>query len=237
MESPSRFEADSVRDEKVKVLRAIRPMTREDVFTDTIRGQYRKYRDEPNVPPESQTATFGVVKLHVDNWRWQGVPFLLRSGKAMACQTTQIVIQFRPPPHMMFEGGPHVRLHLQPPGDPGAARRRHPVALLHQGARRRHAAAADRLELPLPAGLPGAHARGLSAAAAGRDARRPQPLHPRRRSGAGLGPDRPDPGRLGTRRGWLPLSLYEAGGWGPPSATAWMCRQGREWFDSCPVLG
>ena len=106
MESPSRFEADSVRDEKVKVLRAIRPMTREDVFTDTIRGQYRKYRDEPDVPPESQTATFGVVKLQIDNWRWQGVPFLLRSGKAMACQTTQIVIQFRPPPHMMFEGGP-----------------------------------------------------------------------------------------------------------------------------------
>ena len=71
-----------------------------------MRGQYRKYRDEPGVPPDSQTATFAAVKLTIDNWRWQGVPFFLRSGKAMACQTTQIVIQFRQPPHMMFAGGP-----------------------------------------------------------------------------------------------------------------------------------
>ena len=66
-------------------------------FTDTVRGQYRKYRDEPGVPPDSETATFAAVKLHIDNWRWQGVPFLLRSGKAMSCRTTQIVIQFRQP--------------------------------------------------------------------------------------------------------------------------------------------
>ena len=88
------------------MLRAVRIMKPEEVFTDTIRGQYRKYRDEPGVPPDSETATFGVVKLHIDNWRWQGVPFLLRSGKAMSCRTTQIVIQFRQPPHMMFQGGP-----------------------------------------------------------------------------------------------------------------------------------
>ncbi len=56
------------------------------------------------MPPGSETATFGAVKLHIDNWRWQGVPFCLRSGKAMSCPTTQIVIQFRQPPHMMFEG-------------------------------------------------------------------------------------------------------------------------------------
>ena len=106
MEAPPRFEADAVRDEKVKVLRSVRIMKPEEVFTDTVRGQYRKYRDEPGVPADSETATFGAVKLHIDNWRWQGVPFLLRSGKAMSCRTTQIVIQFRQAPHMMFEGGP-----------------------------------------------------------------------------------------------------------------------------------
>ena len=74
---------------------------------DTFRGQYRGYLAEPGVLPGSQTATFAAVKLWVDNWRWQGVPFYLRSGKAMSCRTTQIVIQFRQPPHMLFETGPH----------------------------------------------------------------------------------------------------------------------------------
>ena len=86
MEAPARFEADAIRDEKVKVLRSIRLMKPEDVSTDTIRGQYRRYRDEPGVPPDSETATFGAVKLHIDNWRWQGVPFLLaqRQGHVAA---------------------------------------------------------------------------------------------------------------------------------------------------------
>ena len=77
MEAPTRFEADAVRDEKVKVLRADpaswSPRT---LPRDTVRGQYRTYRDEPGVPPDSHTATFAAVKLHIDNWRWQGVPFL-----------------------------------------------------------------------------------------------------------------------------------------------------------------
>ena len=106
METPVRFEAEAVRDEKVKVLRAVRPLRLEDVATDTLRGQYRGYLAEPGVRPDSQTATFAAVKLHVDNWRWQGVPFYLRSGKAMSCGTTQLVIQFREPPYMLFEGGP-----------------------------------------------------------------------------------------------------------------------------------
>ena len=106
METPVRFEAEAVRDEKVKVLRAVRPLRLEDVATDTLRGQYRGYREEPGVRPDSHTATFAAVKLHVDNWRWQGVPFFLRSGKAMSCGTTQLVIQFRQPPYMLFEGGP-----------------------------------------------------------------------------------------------------------------------------------
>src|SRR6185369_793268 len=94
----------AVRNEKVKVLEAVRPMTPDRVASDTLRGQYRGYRQEPDVATDSQTATFGVVKLAVDNWRWQGVPFYLRSGKAMSCRTTQIVIQFRSPPTRVFGG-------------------------------------------------------------------------------------------------------------------------------------
>jgi glucose-6-phosphate 1-dehydrogenase len=103
MEAPARYEAEAVRDEKVKVLRAITRLSPAMVATDTLRGQYRGYRHEDDVPPDSQTATFAVVKLGVDNWRWQGVPFYLRSGKAMSCRTTQIVIQFRRPPTMVFD--------------------------------------------------------------------------------------------------------------------------------------
>ncbi|MCL2348441.1 MAG: glucose-6-phosphate dehydrogenase [Planctomycetaceae bacterium] len=104
MEPPARFEADAVRDEKVKVLRAIRAMTPEEVSVNTLRGQYRSYRDEPGVDKSSRVATFAAVKLMIDNWRWKDVPIYLRSGKGMSCRTTQIVIHFRKPPHMMFQG-------------------------------------------------------------------------------------------------------------------------------------
>jgi glucose-6-phosphate 1-dehydrogenase len=100
MEAPARFEAKLVRDEKVKVLQSVRRLTGADFATDTLRGQYQGYTAEDDIPSDSQTATFAAIKLHVDNWRWQGVPFYLRSGKAMSCRTTQIVIQFREPPHM-----------------------------------------------------------------------------------------------------------------------------------------
>ena len=95
MEAPVRYEADAIRDEKVKVLHAIRCPTPEQVRTDTMRGQYRGYTDAEEVPAGSCTATFAAVKFWVDNWRWQGVPFYLRSGKVMSCRTTQIVVQFR----------------------------------------------------------------------------------------------------------------------------------------------
>ncbi len=104
MEAPSRFEAQAVRDEKVKVLRAIRAMSPEEVAKNTIRGQYRTYRNEAGVAPGSRVTTFGAVKLMIDNWRWKDVPVFLRSGKGMSCRTTQILIQFRQPPHIMFQG-------------------------------------------------------------------------------------------------------------------------------------
>src|SRR5262245_8234454 len=105
MEAPARYASEFVRDEKVKVLRAMKPLGGADVARDTVRGQYAGYEQAPGVAAGSQTATFAAVKLHIENWRWQGVPFYLRSGKAMSCRTSQIVIQFRPPPIMMFNEG------------------------------------------------------------------------------------------------------------------------------------
>ena len=112
MEPPVTFNADAVRDEKVKVLRAVRPIPAEQLHDYAVRGQYgegtidgtnvRGYREEPDVAPDSGTPTFAALRLMVDNWRWQGVPFYLRSGKRLARHATEIAIQFRRPPHLMF---------------------------------------------------------------------------------------------------------------------------------------
>ncbi len=102
MEPPSSFDADALRNEKVKVLAAIRPYRPEDIATQTVRGQYQGYREAEGVAPDSDTATFAAMKLYIDNWRWQGVPFYLRSGKALARKTTEILIRFERPPHVMF---------------------------------------------------------------------------------------------------------------------------------------
>lgn len=99
MEPPAMFEADAVRNEKVKLLRAVRPIRIED----TVRAQYEGYGSTPGTSPDSQTATFAAAKLHIDNWRWQGVPFYLRSGKALKEKSTEIVIEFKQPPHVLFE--------------------------------------------------------------------------------------------------------------------------------------
>ena len=102
MEPPHIFEAEALRNEKVKVLNAVRRIPAEAVAHHAIAGQYQGYRAEPGVAPESQTATYAALRLFVDNWRWQGVPFYLRSGKALQDKTTEIIIQFRNPPHMLF---------------------------------------------------------------------------------------------------------------------------------------
>jgi glucose-6-phosphate 1-dehydrogenase len=102
MEPPAAFNAKFLRDEKVKVLQAVRRLTPQDVATATVRGQYRTYRDEPGVMKGSKTATFGAICLHVDNWRWQGVPFYLRSGKLLPAKVTEITVQFKDVPHQLF---------------------------------------------------------------------------------------------------------------------------------------
>jgi glucose-6-phosphate 1-dehydrogenase len=116
MEPPISFQGEGVRNEKVKVLDAIRPMQPEQILANTVRGQYGEgtihdqrvpaYRNEPKVPPQSKTETYAAVKLQVDNWRWAGVPFYLRSGKRMARRNTEIVITFRRPPLLLFQRTP-----------------------------------------------------------------------------------------------------------------------------------
>ena len=99
MEAPASFEADAVRNEKAKVLSAIRPIALED----TVRAQYTGYRQSEGVAPDSQTPTYAALKLYIDNWRWQGVPFYLRSGKALKEKSSEIIIRFQRPPHVMFD--------------------------------------------------------------------------------------------------------------------------------------
>ena len=121
LEPPASFKADAIRNEKVKVLSAIRPITPEKVAQDTVRGQYEGYRAEQGVAPNSETPTYAVVRFYIDNWRWQGIPFYLRSGKCLPKKTSEIMIQFRHPPHIMFNLAPGdeltpniLALHIQP---------------------------------------------------------------------------------------------------------------------------
>jgi glucose-6-phosphate 1-dehydrogenase len=114
MEPPSSLDAEAVRNEKTKVLDAIRPLQPEEILGATVRGQYGEgfisgkkvpaYRQEPGVAPNSKTETYAALRLDVENWRWAGVPFFVRSGKRLAKRDTRIVIQFRRPPLLLFRG-------------------------------------------------------------------------------------------------------------------------------------
>jgi glucose-6-phosphate 1-dehydrogenase len=96
MEPPASFQPNDLREEKVKALRSVRLFSKDEVNTATVRGQYKGYGDISGVAPDSQTETFAALRLYVDNPRWQGVPFYLRSGKFLAEKTSEIVIQFKP---------------------------------------------------------------------------------------------------------------------------------------------
>ena len=102
MEPPASFSASHLRNEKVKVLSAVQPMTPEQVSANTVRGQYKGYRSEDQVNPNSVTPTYAALRLYINNWRWKGVPFYLRSGKNLAEKQSQIIIQFKEPPLAMF---------------------------------------------------------------------------------------------------------------------------------------
>jgi glucose-6-phosphate 1-dehydrogenase len=113
MEPSNSFDADAIRDEQVKVLRAIQPFEPDDVLIDAVRGQYAAgrmpdgsavpgYREEPEVAPHTNTETYAALKLHIDTWRWAGVPFYLRTGKRLPGRFTEVVVQFRHAPNVMF---------------------------------------------------------------------------------------------------------------------------------------
>jgi glucose-6-phosphate 1-dehydrogenase len=131
MEPPISFEADAVRDEQAKILRAIQPLSPEEVLSRTVRGQYGEgviggvrvpaYRSESNVRPDSPTETFVALKLSIDNWRWADVPLYLRTGKRLPKRVTEIAIQFKRAPFVLFRKTPIERLtrnqlvlHIQP---------------------------------------------------------------------------------------------------------------------------
>ncbi len=114
MEPPATGDADSIRDEKLKVLKSLKPFAPDSVGRDVVRGQYRAgmvdgkavpaYVDEVKVPPGSRCETFVALRTEVQNWRWAGVPFYLRTGKRLAAHDAQIVVNFRPVPHAIFAG-------------------------------------------------------------------------------------------------------------------------------------
>jgi glucose-6-phosphate 1-dehydrogenase len=131
MEPPISFQADAVRDEQTKVLTAIQPMSAEEVSNRAVRGQYGEgdvegshvpaYRAEPKVRPDSATETYVALKMLIDNWRWADVPFYLRTGKRLPRRVTEIAIQFKPAPFVLFRDTPVERLspnrlvmHIQP---------------------------------------------------------------------------------------------------------------------------
>ncbi|MGY8768720.1 MAG: glucose-6-phosphate dehydrogenase [Pirellulales bacterium] len=236
MESPVHFNAGMVRDEKVKVLQAIRPMTGADFAQDTMRGQYQGYLEEEGVPKESQTATFAALRLWVDNWRWKGVPFYLRSGKSMSCRTTQIVIQYRSPAHTLFEGpqsssgldGNRLVIQIQPnEGIQMQIQSKVPDA----GMKTKMTQLDFRFDQHFSNDMPDAYQRLLLDALQG-DAS----LFARSDEvelawgiidpilGAWNSPAAPN------------LDIYEPGCWGPQQSSDWIESHGNQWFDVCPII-
>lgn len=218
LEPPSAFNARALRDEKVKVLQSVRPIS----LDDGVWGQYQGYRDEDGVAPGSNTPTYIALELHVDNWRWQGVPFYLRSGKKLAQKASEITLQFKPVPHSMFAQDAgltpnRLTLSIQPDEGmhlcieakiPGAGMRAAPVVMdFHFGEQfGAHSLpeAYERLLLDAVQGDAALFARSDEIELAWQLV---DPLL------AGVAPE-----------------LYEPGSWGPSAARALLAQGGREWI-------
>jgi glucose-6-phosphate 1-dehydrogenase len=222
-----------VRNEKVKVFSAIRPVSAEEVAAHSVRGQYRGYRDANGVASDSKTETYAALRLFVDNWRWQGVPFYLQSGKALATKSSQVLIQYRCPPHVMFplptgasllsnylslciqpDEGMHMRFEVKVPDTVAELR---PVDMdFHY---------ADDFGKDA---LPEAYQRLLL------DAIQGDASLFTRADGIELSWMLID----SIRAGWEspqapPLAEYERGSWGPEEASALLQRDGRNWLLGC----
>ncbi|MBN1813964.1 MAG: glucose-6-phosphate dehydrogenase [Anaerolineae bacterium] len=234
MEPPSVFSADALRNEKVEVLRAVRP------GDWNVRAQYSGYRDEPGIAPDSRTPTYAALKLFVDNWRWGGVPFYLRSGKALAAKETEIVVQFKQVPHTMFSppGGagipsnvlslciqPHEGIHLCfQAKELGAGTRSRSVNMTFHY-EREFRSGADTDVNPLP----DAYERLLLDAIQGDGS-----LFARHDE-IELAWKLVDPIIAGWERPDAPpLAFYEPGSWGPTEADELLAKdEGRVWYSGC----
>jgi len=239
MEPPISLNADRVRDEKVKLMRSIRPFPLDKLDQFVVRGQYLPgsidgtevpgYREEPGVDPGSRTETFVAAKLFVDNWRWQGVPFYLRVGKRMARKISEIGIVFKRVPYSMFaplplsELSPNVlALNIQP--EEG-------ISLTIQAKRPGPKLCMDSLTMDFRyreifgVELPDAYERLLLDCMLG-----DQTLF-WRSDGIEVAWSLITPvlERWGEDPGSCPLTFYEAGSWGPPEAEALLKRDGRRW--------
>ena len=237
MEPPAAFDADAVRDEKLKVLRALKPITAREVAAVTVRGQYRAGAVDGQAVPgyheelgeRSDTETFVVVKAEVQSWRWAGVPFYLRTGKRMAARASEIIIQYRNVPYSIFnEASRHLVanrlvLRLQPdegmklylmskdPGPGGLRFKNEPLNLSYaEGLTVGYRDAYERLLMDVVRGNPTLFMRKDEVAAAWRWI---------------------DPILDGWKaEGVLPRP-YPAGSWGPSDATALVARDGRAWHE------
>ncbi len=207
MEPPSTFEADPVRDEKIKLLRAVAPMS----FENAVRGQYtrglRRRRARSTATPRSRASrpirpppTFVAAKLQIENWRWAGTPFYIRAGKRLAKRVTEIAVQFRRPPHLPFTParGRAPRAQLAGAADP--AGRGHLAAVRRQGARLDALDPHGQHGLPVRLGLHVGGARGLRDADPRRDPRRRHAVHPPGRCRAVVGDLRSAARPVGGRR-------------------------------------
>jgi glucose-6-phosphate 1-dehydrogenase len=229
MEPPSSFAPEALRDERAKLLRAVRPFGPEEVLRDTIRAQYTGYRAEPGVASGSCTPTFAALRLAIDNWRWQGVPFYLRSGKCLASKVTSIVIQFKSVPHVMF------------PLPPGGTIRPNMLSIWLQPDEGMHL----QFEVKIPGTLAemrsvdmdfhyaedfGLHAIPEAYERLLLDALQGDPSLYTRADAIELAWGLMDPILQGWEQaGALPLLSYSPGTWGPAEAEALLARDGRSW--------
>ncbi|MGA9191648.1 MAG: glucose-6-phosphate dehydrogenase [Anaerolineales bacterium] len=243
MEPPAAFDADEIRARKVDVLRAIRPIPADRLHQHAARGQYGPgwlegerlpgFRSEPDVDPESSTETFAALKLFVDNWRWQDVPFYLRTGKRLPTKLSQVAIQFRPVPHRSFP--PTATLDWQPnrleidiqPGEGICLefQAKQPGVSMHLSPVEMHFAYAEAFN----ANPPEAYDTLLLDAMCG-DATLFMRADQVERAWATVEP---------ILKAWdsvppADFPNYPAGTWGPESAEALIAQDGRSWFQSIP---
>jgi glucose-6-phosphate 1-dehydrogenase len=227
MEPPISFGGEDVRDEKVRVLHAVPPLTPDDVKRHVVRAQYDGYTKEANVSPDSRTETFVAMRLFIDNWRWAGIPFYLRTGKRLAKRVTEVSIQLKQPPYNLFkfqnedDSEPNViALEIQPNEGisvkfeaklPGLSFNIEPV---HMDFRYGSAFGAS---------VPEAYERLLLDALLG-----DQSLFPRAdwvETAWGI----IDPILQGWKQFKAPLYHYVPGSWGPVEAMDFIARDGRQW--------